>query len=131
VTPGAEETGELERVLAIPATEVYIWDCGTVPEYRRQGHYTALLNRILAALHVEGVPRAWIGASRLNIPSIRGIANAGFQHVLDLTYRRIGRLTWIVTHRAEDSDDLVRAAREILLKPDEWVFGRVAIGWQG
>jgi GNAT superfamily N-acetyltransferase len=130
MTPGAEETGELERTLSIPAGEAYVWDCGTVPDHRRLGLYSSLLNRILFKLQDEGVPRVWIGSSRLNTPSIRGIANAGFQHVIDLTYRRIALLTLIVLRAAPDAPPAaVTAARRILLKPGEWAAGPIAVGW--
>jgi GNAT superfamily N-acetyltransferase len=130
VTPGPERTGELERTLAVPPGEAYVWDCGTVPDHRRSGFYSALLNKILIELQDEGVPRVWIGASRLNAPSVRGIAKAGFRHVIDLTYRRFGRLTWITTREAPDAPgESVRLACRILLKPGELVIGPLAFGW--
>jgi GNAT superfamily N-acetyltransferase len=131
VTQGPEETGELERVLTVPAGEAYIWDCGTVPEHRRLGFYSALLNRTLAHLADEGAPRVWIGASRLNLPSIHGIANAGFRHVLDLTYRRWAALTLIYLRPAADVPPAIFEKTErILLKPGERRIGRFAFGWQ-
>ncbi len=130
MTPGAEETGELERTLSVPAGEAYVWDCGTIPDQRRKGFYSALLNRTLYLLQDEGVPRVWIGASRLNAPSIRGIANAGFRHAIDLTYRRFGKFTWLVLRASPDATQAdATAARRILLKPGEWVAGPFAVGW--
>lgn len=130
VTTGPEETGELERRLAIPPGEAYVWDCGTVPDRRRLGLYSALLNRVIRRLHAEAVPRVWIGASRLNAPSTRGIANAGFRHVLDLTYRRLVRLTAVTLRPAPDAPpETIAAARRILLKPGENVIGPFAFGW--
>ena len=75
----------------------YIWDGGTVPTWRGQRCYSALLSHIIYQLHREGAPRIWIGASRQNQPSVRGFANAGFKPVVDLTYRRFYSLTlmWI------------------------------------
>ena len=42
--------------------EVYIWDCATLPAYRGQGLYPALLAHIVKELSAEGLRRAWIGA---------------------------------------------------------------------
>ena len=80
------------------------------------------------------MPRIWIGASRLNEPSIRGITNAGFRHVIDLTYRRFGRLTWVSLHPTPDAQDegirdAIAAARRIMLRPGELAIGPYAIGW--
>jgi hypothetical protein len=36
--------GELERELKMQPDEVYIWDCATLPKYRQQRLYSALLD---------------------------------------------------------------------------------------
>src|SRR5262245_6341977 len=60
VTRGAECVGELERQFHLRDDEGYIWDCGTVPAWRRQGCYSALLSYITHRLHREGAARIWI-----------------------------------------------------------------------
>ena len=52
-TRGLESVGELEREFSLTDDEVYIWDCGTLPDWRGQGCYTALLNQMLRQFHQE------------------------------------------------------------------------------
>lgn len=89
ISQGAEEIGELERTLHMPPREAYIWDCATLPFFRRRGLYSGLLRYIVATLHAEGFRRLWIGTSLSNIASLRGFASAGFQPVVRITYVRV------------------------------------------
>jgi ribosomal protein S18 acetylase RimI-like enzyme len=84
-----EMVGELNLRLRLAAGEAYIWDCATLPEYRNQHLYSALLSYILIELrdHLP-VCRAWIGADLTNIASQRGIARAGFHRVGNLQVER-------------------------------------------
>jgi GNAT superfamily N-acetyltransferase len=130
VTRGVECVGELERQFHLRDDEAYIWDCGTVPAWRGQRCYSALLSHLIYRLHHEGIPRIWIGASRQNQPSIQGIANAGFQRVIDLTYRRFFFLTFIRFQEAPTAQpSLISAAYRILLNDHERRFGPLAIGY--
>jgi GNAT superfamily N-acetyltransferase len=84
-----EHIGELNlRVKLLPG-EVYIWDCATIPVFRRRHLYSALLSYILEVLRAEGLCRAWIGADFENQPSQQGMARAGFHHVADLVVERV------------------------------------------
>ena len=131
VTHGAEHVGELERQFRLRHNEAYIWDCATVPAWRGQRCYSALLNQIIYRLHQEGVARIWIGASRQNQPSIQGIANAGFQQIIDLTYRRFYHLTLLWFQEVPTAPPpLVSAAYCILLDDHERRFGPLAIGYK-
>ncbi len=131
VTRGVERVGELERQFNLGNDEAYIWDCATVPAWRRQGCYSALLNHIIYRLHDEGVARLWIGASRQNQPSIQGIANAGFNQIVDVTYHRFFRLTVLWFREAPTAPPaLVSAAYCILLNRHERRFGPLAIGYK-
>jgi GNAT superfamily N-acetyltransferase len=131
VTRGVECVGELDRQFHLPDDEAYIWDCGTVPAWRGQRCYSALLSHIIYQLHREGVPRLWIGASRLNRPSVQGFVNAGFQHVIDLTYRRFYRLTWMWLQQSPSPRrGLVAAAYRILLNNHERRLGRLVISYK-
>jgi ribosomal protein S18 acetylase RimI-like enzyme len=98
VSEGAESIGELERTMRMQPGEAYIWDCVTLPAFRRRGLYAALLRHIVGALRGEGLRRLWIGASLDNMPSIRGFRSAGFRSVIKLVYLRVLRLrgNWLV-----------------------------------
>lgn len=79
-----EDIGEIELRLRLRPGEAYVWDCATLPEYRRQGLYSSLLTHILRELRAENLERVWIGAESINLPSLQGIARAGFMHVADI-----------------------------------------------
>ena len=131
VTRGAECVGELEREFHLHDGEAYIWDCGTVPAWRRQGCYSALLSHSIHQLRGEGIQRIWIGASRLNQPSVQGIASAGFRPVVDITYCRCYRLTLMWIYQARSAQNpLLAAAYRILLADHERRFGQLAIGYK-
>src|SRR5215217_5722394 len=130
VTRGAECVGELERRFRLRDDETYIWDCGTVPAWRGQRCYSALLSQLIHGLHREGTPRIWIGASRQNQPSIRAFASAGFQPVVDVTYRRFYHLTLLwIRHAPSAGRPLISAAYRILLNDHERRFGPLFIGY--
>jgi ribosomal protein S18 acetylase RimI-like enzyme len=73
-----ESIGELGLRISLQPDEAYIWDCATLPVYRRQGLYSALLEHIVQALRAQGLRTAWIGADYNNSSSNAGIARAGF-----------------------------------------------------
>lgn len=130
VTHGIECVGELEREFHLHDDEAYIWDCRTLPAWRRQRLYSALLSHLVYRLHDEGIPRIWIGASRQNQPSIRGFANAGFKPVVDVTYRRFYRLTLLWLRPAVSAPQpLIAAACRILINERERRVGRLAVGF--
>lgn len=84
-----EHIGELNlRVKLLPG-ETYIWDCATIPAFRRKHVYSALLGYIIGELRAEGLCRAWIGADMENKPSQQGMVRAGFHHVADLVVARV------------------------------------------
>jgi hypothetical protein len=130
VTHGVESVGELERQFNLDDNEAYIWDCGTLPAWREQRCYSALLSHIVYQLHEESVARIWIGAGRQNQPSIRGFANAGFRPVIECDYRRYHRLTLLwIRHVAQAPPPLVSAAYRILINAHERRLGPLAIGY--
>jgi hypothetical protein len=83
-----EDIGELNLCVRLLPGEVYIWDCATIPTFRRNHLYSALLGNIIEELRAEGLCRAWIGADFENKPSQQGISRAGFHHVADLVVAR-------------------------------------------
>jgi Acetyltransferase (GNAT) family. len=92
-----EDIGELDLCVRLLPGEVYIWDCATIPAFRRNHLYSALLGYIIEELHAEGLCRAWIGADLNNKPSQQGMVRAGFHHVADLVVARVlaMRQVWV------------------------------------
>ena len=115
VSQGRESIGELERELHMRPGEAYIWDCATLPAFRRRGLYSALLRYIVGVLRAEGMRRLWIGASLDNTPSLRSFAAAGFQPVLRLVYLRVlgVRGNWLVGAAAAPPALVVDARRAL------------------
>ena len=111
-----EYIGELRLRIRLEPGEAYIWDCATLPAYRRQRLYSALLSYAAADLRNEGIGRIWIGANYDNLPSQKGIALAGFQPVADLGIERVVamRLVWVEGLPGAPAE-LVTAARRAFL----------------
>ncbi|RPI25243.1 MAG: GNAT family N-acetyltransferase [Chloroflexota bacterium] len=115
VTFDEEQIGEMGMVIRLKPGEAYIWDCVTLPQYRRKGFYTALLTHVVAGLRQEGIGRIWIGTDLDNVPSLRGIARAGFSPVVDIAQTGSGGLaTARFYERPGASDKLIAAARQAL-----------------
>lgn len=93
----AEYVGEFNLRLRLIPGEAYIWDCFTLPAYRRQGLYSALLAHILSDLETSPVCRVWIGADSDNLASQRGIERAGFRAAAEIVLARVlaMRLVWV------------------------------------
>jgi len=88
ITFDEERIGELGLSVRLQAGEVYIWDCATLPAYRGQHLYPALLSHMLRELQNAGLWRAWIGMDADNRPSQAGVARAGFQPIVDILQAR-------------------------------------------
>ena len=123
VSFGEEHVGELTLRLHLLPGEAYIWDCATLPAFRRNHLYSALLVYIAGELRLEGFCRAWIGADLENETSQRGMARAGFQHVADLLIGRVlaMRQAW-VQELPGVPDELVAAARRVFLDNHDRVW---------
>jgi GNAT superfamily N-acetyltransferase len=129
VSRGCECVGELEREMRMQPDEAYIWDCATLPAYRQQRLYSALLCSMTRELQADGVRRVWIGTALANRPSLQGFANAGFQPIISLTYMRFFSLsiTWI-SGVSGASDSAVTAARRAFAAEHEHRLGLLAVG---
>lgn len=92
-----EYVGEFNLRIRLVPGEAYIWDCFTLPAFRRHGLYSALLAHMLNDLEAGSVCRVWIGADQDNVASQRGIARAGFRAAADLVLARVLaiRLVWV------------------------------------
>jgi GNAT superfamily N-acetyltransferase len=124
VTRGAEYVGEFERELQVGANEAYVWDCATLPDYRRQGLFSALLAYITDRLRHEGIQHLWI-IGLAAAPGIdRGVAAAGFQPILSLAYLRVLALCALKLEPMPDvSAQQLAAAHRLLNAKGEHNFG--------
>jgi len=118
-----EYIGELNLRMRLLPGEAYIWDCATIPEFRRNRLYSALLGYIIRELHTEGFCRAWIGADLDNTPSQDGIARAGFHHVADLVVARVlaMRQVW-VQGQPDMPEHIVAEARRAFLNDRDKIW---------
>jgi len=121
-----EFIGELNLRLRLLPGEAYIWNCVTLPAFRRKLLYSALLAHIVRELRAEQLHRVWIGADLDNIPSQRGIARAGFTHVADLVVARVLVLRQVWVQGLPDvPDSLVAEARRVFLNNRDNVWSSV------
>jgi GNAT superfamily N-acetyltransferase len=122
-----EHIGELNLRIKLLPGEVYIWDCATLPAFRRNHLYSALLGFIIQELRAEGLCRAWIGADFNNKPSQQGMARAGFHHVADLVVARVLaiRQVW-VQGQPGVPEHIVAEARRAFLNDRDRVWKSVA-----
>jgi predicted acetyltransferase len=118
-----EFVGELNLHLKLLPHEAYIWNCVTLPDFRRHYLYSALLTYIVGKLHNDHISRVWIGADTENVASQKGIARAGFAHVADLVVTRVKTLRHIgMQPRPNVSADLIAQARRVFLNDREKVW---------
>jgi ribosomal protein S18 acetylase RimI-like enzyme len=116
VSFGEEWISELAMHIRLAPGDVYIWDCATLPAYRGQGLYPALLGHMVNELRAEGLHRAWIGADTGSVASQKGIVRAGFQPIADFypaPATSADRFT--ITGRAGAPADLMRDIRQAFL----------------
>lgn len=111
-----EFVGELDLRLRLLPGEAYIWDCFTLPDFRRRRLYSSLLVHIAGELRAQKYRRVWIGADLDNTASQRGIARAGFLHVADLVEERSHamRMIWLQAESGV-SESLVAEAQRAFL----------------
>ncbi len=131
VSSGRECVGEMGREIRLSPGEGYVWDCVTLPDYRKQGLYTALLGHINGILYGEGYSRIWIGSNLENRPSIKGFKGAGYRPAVKIGRLGLGSLNFLWVSPLEDAGKaLTTAARDAFSLETDWkagalVFGRV------
>jgi GNAT superfamily N-acetyltransferase len=77
--------GELNLECRLAAGDRYLWDFGTLAQWRGRGFYPRLLQAILQSEQPHA-QRFWIIHAPENVPSSRGILRSGFQDVAELAY---------------------------------------------
>lgn len=90
ITFDREGIGELGLTIRLSKGEAYIWDCATLPAYRGQRLYPALLAHMLGELQNAGLQRIWIGTDADNLPSQSGVALVGCQPILEIILSQNG-----------------------------------------
>lgn len=81
----AASIGELGIHFALPATERYLWDFATLPEWQGYGIYPRLLQHILMQ-RSPTIERVWIIHAPENSPSGAGMSKAGLLPVGQLSF---------------------------------------------
>ena len=77
--------GELSLAFSLPASDRYLWDFVTLPEWRGRGIYPRLLQGIVEAEGLQA-ERFWIIHAPENAASGSGITKAGFEPVSELSF---------------------------------------------
>lgn len=115
ITFDEELIGGLGLRVRLLTGEAYIWDCATLPAYRGQRLYPALLAHMQRELQRAGLWRAWIGMDVDNLPSQAGVARAGFQPIIDiLQIRNTATRTFLAHGHPSASVEDVQAAQYAL-----------------
>jgi GNAT superfamily N-acetyltransferase len=118
-----EGIGEHGLEVRLLPGEAYIWDCVTLPAYRRKRLYSALLSSLLGWLRAQGLCRAWIGADRENVASQEGMARAGFHPLADLAEAPLLGLRLVWLHpRPGVPPALLKEVRRAFLAGRRWVL---------
>jgi ribosomal protein S18 acetylase RimI-like enzyme len=104
-----EWIGEMKVTFRLEEGEAYIWDCVTLPDFRRQGLFSALINHMARDLQKEGMVRVWIGSNLENQPSIKGFKKAGYQPVMLVLFVQVLGMRFFKFRRLTAApEDLVR-----------------------
>ena len=77
--------GELDLHFALPASERYLWDFATLPEWQGYGIYPRLLQHMLMQ-QSSTVERVWIIHAPENSPSGAGMTKAGLLPIGQLSF---------------------------------------------
>ncbi len=128
LTRGPEWVGEFERELHVAPGEAYIWDCATMPGYRRRHLFGVLLCHIADRLRGEGLRRLWIIGATAPRSLLRGVAAAGFEPVMSLTYFRLLDKRSLLTSPLTGSPGRLADAHRLLRAPGEHAIGPLIFG---
>ena len=121
VSIATEWIGEPQLGIAPARGEAYMWNCVTLPPYRRQGVFTALLRAVKAQLKGDGLSRVWIGS--LHDPAENAFHRAGFVPVMRLDATSRWGFRWLRVRPADKADPQVVAAAFLALTSRGVPFG--------
>lgn len=114
-----EWISEVQLEIKPRAGEGYIWNCVTVPEYRRQGTFRAILTGITQVAREEGMKRLWLGT--IAIPAEKAVGPSGFKPAIRSDAFSFAGFHWISASAAPDaSPSLVAEACEVLGERPGW-----------
>jgi GNAT superfamily N-acetyltransferase len=102
LSTGPEWVGELQLEIKAREREAYIWNCVTVPEYRRRGVFRSLVVGMSTAARRLGARRVWIGS--VDIPAEKALAPIGFRPALHFNVARVGGLHLMRVSRSSEAD---------------------------
>ncbi len=88
VSTGPEWIGEAAAEIRPGAGEAYVWNCVTLPPYRRRGLFRNLVAGITVRLTAEGVTRIWIAG--IDGTAEKALQDVGYEPALKLDVRRWG-----------------------------------------
>jgi GNAT superfamily N-acetyltransferase len=118
-----EWIGEVQLEIKPRAGEGYIWNCATVPEFRRQGTFRAILTGIMQAARNEGMKRLWLGT--IAIPAEKAVAPSGFKPAVHADAFSFAGFHWLSARAApEASPSLVGDASDVLSERPGWHLRR-------
>src|SRR5260370_17401516 len=92
LTSGPEWIGEVDLEIRPGEGEAYIWNCVTLPPYRRQGVFGAMASGIAARSQSEGLSRLSIAS--VAIPAEKVIPRAGFAPILHFSSDGLSGIRW-------------------------------------
>jgi GNAT superfamily N-acetyltransferase len=108
---GPEWIGEIQLEISPRPDEGYVWNCVTLPEFRRQGIFRALVLGISEHARRLGLRRLWIGS--VAIPAEKVLGPAGFKPALQS--RILSRGPWHVAFvRSAQDHSLAADAKAVL-----------------
>jgi GNAT superfamily N-acetyltransferase len=108
---GPEWIGEIQLEISPRPGEGYVWNCVTLPEFRRRGIFRALLLGISEHARSLGLRRLWLGS--VAIPAEKALGPAGFKPALQS--RLLSRGGWHVAFvRAAQDQSLAEDAKAVL-----------------
>jgi len=80
---------DYDRILCLPQQTAMIYDTFVLPEYRRRGVCSYLIDESMRLLSTEGYKNLWCHIPPWNTASIRAYSQAGFKKVARIKFVRI------------------------------------------
>jgi len=120
VSTGREWIGEVERELRLPTGDCYIWNCVTLPSFRRRGLFRALVGAAVTTARREDFARAWIGSVDEASWTGQALRDAGFTQAARVELRGLAGIGLLHLEPAVDADPGAVASARAGLKTRGW-----------